>query len=169
MPSRYIAYSCGHTRRQPDSTESGPEKLKRSLTRTLSFGMAGQSLASRTRTIQPPRPERIKSGLKRVLSFGMARLPILRSVEMCPPCAHPEQFLSDEYRGWVDEQPERDEVFGIHLPRRDSSILAEEIQSQQEIAPLEDGPGQSTEPAHGTGPSHGGKHANKKDKGATKH
>ncbi|RAL59138.1 hypothetical protein DID88_006694 [Monilinia fructigena] len=170
-PRRDIEYSCGHTTPEPDRMETQQEILKRSLTRAFSFGLKGQSLAQRTRTIQPSRPQRMKSGLKRVLSLGMASLSILKSVEVCPSCRPPEPFTSDEYVGWVDEQPERDEVFGLHIPEGDrilterdrilaeeDRILTEEIQSQLELAPHE----------YGSSPAEG-QDANVQDTDATQH
>ncbi|KAB8294803.1 hypothetical protein EYC80_006764 [Monilinia laxa] len=113
--------------------ETESEVLRRSLTRVFSFGLKGQSLAERTRTIQPPRPQRIKSGLKRVFSLGMADLPILKSVEVCFSCKPPEPFTSDEYAGWVDELPERDKVFGLHLPEGDRVLTERErIRAQED-------------------------------------
>ncbi|KAF7870615.1 hypothetical protein EAF04_004359 [Stromatinia cepivora] len=148
MPSTYTKFTCGHVLESRTAAgrakEEPPQALKRTLTRILSLGRAGESTASRTRTLHQPQPERLKLGLRRVLTLGRFEPPTLTSIEECPNCQRNAIFESDVYLGWVDEQPELGEGSQPEEPSpqrpHTAQAVPQEFQTRRESAPLEGSP-----------------------------
>ncbi|KAJ8066859.1 hypothetical protein OCU04_004240 [Sclerotinia nivalis] len=149
MPSTYTKFSCGHVLESLTAAgrakEEPPQALKRTWKRILSLGMAGESTASRTRTLHQPQPERLKLGLRRVFSLGKFEPPTLTSIEECPNCKRNATFESDVYLQWVDEQPELGEGSQPEEPDQQrprtapAQFVPQEFQIRRKPVPFSEG------------------------------
>lgn len=113
---RRIVYACGHEYPAPRRIlkEAPSERIKRTLTRVLSFGKTESSTAGRRGTVQSPRAEIIKHTLKRVLSFGKVEKRKLKSTDNCPDCE--QSFRSERARFSAPEEEEEEEDTDGHDP-----------------------------------------------------